>query len=920
MRAIDQLHRSGQSIWYDNIQRSMLRDGRMARLIADGDIRGVTSNPAIFQNAIARSKDYDAALVPMAWAGWTAEQIFNRLAVEDIRAAADLFADLYRESAGGDGYVSLEVSPLLAHDTAATLAEARRLWKLVDRPNLMVKIPATLEGLPAIRESIAEGININVTLIFSLARYAAVMEAYLTGLEKRAAAGLPLGQVASVASFFVSRVDSKIDPRLAEMARAGGGLAEEAARLQGKAAIANAKLAYAAFQDAFGDARFQALKSRGARVQRPLWASTSTKNAAYRDVIYVEELIGPDTVNTMPPQTLDAFRDHGEFRLSITTGVNEARDQLAGLEKLGISMEEVTAELEKEGVKSFGDAFAALMKTLDDRRLETLAELGSLDGAVWARIVEWERISFPARFHAHDAVLWTNDPAGQKEIRQRMNWIEAPRVTRELLPQLNQLAAEVRADGITHAVLLGMGGSSLAPEVIRLICGIGPGGLDLLILDSTDPAQVQAALDWSALNKTLYIVASKSGGTAEVSAFQDTFWDLAQKQLGEESKKHFIAVTDPGTKLDKQSRARGFRAVINADADVGGRNSALTAFGMTPAALLGLDVEKLLARAEGMMDECAEDVPVGRNPGFVLGAVLGEAALAGKDKVTFIADDLWAPLGPWLEQLIAESSGKLGKGILPVESEPPSEEYGQDRIFVYLRASGNHDVFAARLRSAGHPVLTIQANEAYDLSAEFYRWEIATAAACAVLGVNSFDQPDVQDAKDRTVKKITEFNTKGKFDEGSPLWQAAGVSVYGNAFPGLERGMDLALLLDRFLAQAGAGDYVAINAYVPRSAETNAILQALRSRIQKKTGVATTLGFGPRFLHSTGQLHKGGPDSGLFLQITADAPMDVEIPGQGISFATLERGQALGDFEALQARGRRVIRLHLSGLPLEQIP
>jgi transaldolase / glucose-6-phosphate isomerase len=919
MRPIDQLHLYGQSIWYDNIQRSMLENGRMANLISDRDIRGVTSNPAIFNNAIARSNDYDAALVPMSWAGWTAEQIFNQLALEDIRAAADLFADLYHDTQGGDGYVSLEVSPILAHDTDGTLAEARRLWKVVDRPNLMVKIPATLEGLPAIREAIADGININVTLIFSLERYAAVMEAYLTGLEKRSAAGMPLGHVASVASFFVSRVDTKIDAKLQELSRGEGKTGEEAAELFGKAAIANAKLAYAAFQEVFQTKRFEVLKEKGAHVQRPLWASTSTKNPNYRDVIYVEELIGADTVNTMPPPTLDAFRDHGRARLSIIEDLDGAREQLLRLEALGISMAQVTHELEVEGVQAFADAYRALMKTIDERRTAAAAELGSLQTAVSLRVAEMERSGFARRFFEHDARLWTQDPGGQEEIRMRMGWIEAPVISRALLPQLEDFVKEVHAEGLTHAVLLGMGGSSLAPEVTRLVSGVGEGGLDLLILDSTDPGQVAATLAWSPLEKTLYIVSSKSGETAEVNAFFEYFWAEAEKRLGVKGKLHFIAVADPGTKLDKQARELKFHAVFNADSNVGGRNSALTAFGLVPAALMGVDPNQFLGRAEWMARQCAVTIPAGRNPGFVLGAVLGEGARSGRDKVTFVADSLWSPLGAWLEQLIAESSGKEGMGILPVENEPAADTYANDRLFVYLRSSGEKDALAATMRSSGHPVLTIQASDPGDLSAEFYRWMVATAVACAVLGVNSFNQPDVQDAKDRTVRKMNEFTAAGKFDEGLPIWESSGASVFGTSFPGLKPGMNLKDLIENFLSAAKEGDYVAINAYVPRNPVNIAKLQSLRERVISLTGLATTLGFGPRFLHSTGQLHKGGPNTGLFLQITSEPEVDLDIPNQGISFATLERGQALGDLEALQARGRRVIRVHLKGTALEDL-
>jgi transaldolase len=343
-------------------------------MIERGEIRGVTSNPTIFMNAIVKSNDYDAGLVPLAKAGKNAEEIFWQLAIEDIQQAADLFRPLYEESNGGDGYVSLEVDPYLAHDTAGTIAAAKQLWQRVARPNLLIKIPSTVAGLPAITAAIAEGINVNVTLIFALDRYLTVMDAYLTGLEQRVAAGLPVDRIASVASFFVSRVDTKVDGRLMEMVDRGGAHADQAASLLGKAAIANARMAYAQYKKVFGSPRFQALKAKGARVQRPLWASTSTKNPAYRDVIYVEELIGPDTVNTMPPHTLVAFLDHGQVRPgSLEEGVAEAEQTLAALQALEISMCTSTCELESEGVKSFADAFTALLDAVEASRLRTVS-------------------------------------------------------------------------------------------------------------------------------------------------------------------------------------------------------------------------------------------------------------------------------------------------------------------------------------------------------------------------------------------------------------------------------------------------------------------------------------------------------------------------------------------------------------------
>ena len=493
-----------------------------------------------------------------------------------------------------------------------------------------------------------------------------------------------------------------------------------------------------------------------------------------------------------------------------------------------------------------------------------------------------------------------------------MGWLDLPHSSRTAVKEINDFVRSVRSDGLTHALLLGMGGSSLAPEVLSLVFSPpvqGEGGLKFSILDSTDPAQVMEIASRFPPSQTLYIVSSKSGGTAEVNALFNYFWE----QTGGDGR-HFIAITDPGTSLDALANARGFRKTFLADPTVGGRFSALSAFGLVPAALLGLDMEHMLLRASWMMRQCAADVSGARNPGLVLGALLGQAAVDGRDKLTFLADEAVAPLGAWLEQLIDELSGKQGKGILVVDGEPLAapESYRSDRLFVYLRHIGSLDAQVEKLQQAGHPVLVFGLTDIYDLGVEFYRWEVAAAFACAVLGINAFDQPDVQDSKTRTVNKINAYAQSGKLDEGQPIWEKSGMCAFSTMQPA---GSSLQESLQVFLAAAGKGagrSYVAINAYLPRNAANAATLTGLRRAIQQQTGCATTLGFGPRFLHSTGQLHKGGPDSGMFLQITSDPATDLEIPGQKLSFGVLERCQALGDYEALAARKRSILRLHLS--------
>lgn len=922
MGSIQQLHELGQSLWYDNIQRRQLENGEIAGLIERDEIRGMTSNPSIFNNAIARSTDYDSALKAMAWSGWSAEEIFYQLAVEDIQMAADLFAPLYEKTGGADGYVSLEVSPYLANDTEGTISEAKRLWERVNRPNLMVKIPATKAGIPAIRQATAAGINVNVTLIFSLTRYMEVMEAYLSGLEERVERGEPIDRIASVASFFVSRVDTKVDQALNALIQKEGEEAERAAKLLGRAAIANARLAYLQFKEVFSGERFRRLAEHGGRLQRPLWASTSTKNPAYRDVIYVEELIGKDTVNTVPPQTLDAFRDHGKAAVTLGDSREEDQKLFEQLSELSIPIDRVTEELEVEGVKAFADAFTALLNTIENRRQAALKELGSLKDGVQQRIAKLIERDAVRRMHAADPTLWTDDESQHAEIRKRLGWLNLPQRSRELLPEIEQLRRDCAQAGYTHALLLGMGGSSLAPEVYREIFGLaerdGIPPLDLAILDSTDPAQVLEAADRAPVEKTLFIVASKSGTTSEVQAFLDTFWARAQS-LGRRAGEHFIAITDPGTPLEQTARQNGFRKVFLSDPNTGGRYSALTAFGLVPAGLIGMDVERLLDHAQRMADQCTPEVTAGRNPGLVLGAIVGEAALKGRDKLTLLTDPQVCPFGSWLEQLVAESSGKDGRGIVPVDLEPYSQHYSDDRLFVYFQSDGSRRELADALIEKGHPVLILPVEDPYALGGAFYQWEVATAIACAILGVNGFNQPDVQDNKNRTNQKIASFRRDGRLDEGQVIWEGHGGSVYGQAFPGLAEAVTVKEVIDRFIRQAKEGDYIAINAYVPRSPETLEQLQALRAHIQAVTGRATTLGFGPRFLHSTGQLHKGGPNNGLFLQITQDAEQDISIPGQEISFGVLQRAQAIGDLEALLARGRRAIRVHLVGVGLSDL-
>ncbi|NOZ27007.1 MAG: bifunctional transaldolase/phosoglucose isomerase [Chloroflexi bacterium] len=915
------LRELGQSVWYDNIQRGLITSGELKRLIEEDGILGVTSNPTIFQRAIADSADYDEALKELALAGRSTLEIYEALAIEDIRMAADLLRPVYQQTDGRDGYVSLEVSPDLAHDTERTVTEARRLFAAIDRPNVMIKVPATPAGIPAIEQLIADGININVTLIFSLDAYEQAANAYIAGLERRAEAGLPLDAVASVASVFVSRVDTAVDGWLNERLQKTSDPDERAQieALLGKAAIANAKIIYRHFQKLFGADRFQALRERGARVQRPLWASTSTKNPQYRDVMYVEELIGPDTVNTMPPATIQAFKDHGVVRLTVTEGVDEAEEILAALGRLGVDLDAVMQRLLDDGVRAFADSYHALLECVEARRQAFLvqrdcswhAALGALEPTVQARLEGMARTGVVARIWAKDASLWKDDPKHQEVIRNRLGWLDIAERMQGHVDELRALAQEVWSEGFRHVVLLGMGGSSLCVEVFRQVYGPQPEAPRLWVLDTTHPDVIRKLEEQIDLAHTLFIVASKSGTTTEARSFEAHFFERVKEVRGEEAGRQFIAITDPGTPLMVAARDLGFRRVILNPPDIGGRYSGLSYFGQAPAALAGIDIARVLDQAGAMTRACKPCVPVRENPGAWLGAIMGEAALSGRDKLTILVPPQLASFGLWAEQLLAESTGKEGKGIVPIAGEEvgPPEVYGDDRLFVYLSLAGTSDLDArvAALEAAGHPVVRLRMPDISWIGAEFYRWEMATAVAGAILGINPFDEPNVAESKKNTRDALDRYIAEGRLPEEEPALAADGVALYGEGI----QGDSWEEALRAHLRQAQPGEYVAFMAYLDSTGPYEEVLQAIRLRVRDALRVATTLGYGPRFLHSTGQLHKGGPNSGVFVQITDDPAEDFRIPGQPYTFGTLIAAQALGDLQSLQAHGRRVIRLHL---------
>jgi len=918
----------GQSVWLDYIRRSLIEGGELKRLVDEDSLGGVTSNPAIFEKAIDGSNDYAAAIEAISKdAALSPKEVYEQLAVEDIQKAADVLRVVYDRQKAKDGYLSLEVSPELAKDTEGTLAEARHLWAAVDRPNVMIKVPATPEGLPAIRQLISEGINVNVTLLFAREAYEAVAWAYIEGLEARAKKGEPLVHVASVASFFVSRIDSLID-RWIEEKLVTAQPADKALlqALLGKVAIANAKLAYQSFKKIFSGPRWDALVAQGAMVQRVLWASTGTKNPAYSDVLYVEELIGPDTVNTIPPETLAAFRDHGRPRPTIESDLEGARATLANLEKAGISLKKAADELLEDGLKKFVEPFVKLLKAVERRcreankariNAQSYTLPGALDADVKKKLQEWDTQGGTRRLFAGDASLWTGG-----DEASWLGWLGLVEAELDDLTSLRKLQEEVKREGFTHALLLGMGGSSLCPEVLRETFGKIPGHPELHVLDSTDPAQVLAAEKKVDLAKTLFIVASKSGSTLEPNIFKAYFFDRVKQAVGvSRAGSRFIAITDPASSLEKEAKAEGFRHVFAGMKTVGGRYSALSNFGLVPAAVMGLDVEKLLDEAERMEQACAPGVPAAENPGLVLGTIVGTLAQKGIDKLTLVASPSIYDLGAWLEQLIAESTGKDDKGVIPVDREEvgPPTVYGADRLFCYLRLESAPDATqeaaVKALEAAGMPVVRISVASPHDLGEEFFRWEIATAIAGSILGINPFNQPDVEASKVATKALTAEYEKTGRLPAEEPIYDGEGVKLFAdtaNAQALLEEGgPSLMGLLRAHLRRLAPRDYFAVLAYLPMTKEHEERIQSFRHAVRDQKRVATCLGFGPRFLHSTGQGYKGGPNTGVFLQITCDDAKDLGVPGQKYTFGVVKAAQARGDFQVLSERKRRALRVHL---------
>lgn len=900
-----ELFQAGQSPWLDFISRDMIQSGEMKKLAQQQGVLGVTSNPSIFEKAIGQGNAYDADIKKLIKKGASTFEIYDNLTICDIQATCDFFLPIFKKTQGEHGFVSLEVSPDLAYDKETTVAEAKRLWKTVNRPNVMIKIPATPEGVQAVREVIGSGISVNVTLMFSMKHYQDVASAFVDGLADCHKKGGDLSRVFSVASVFVSRIDTLIDKKLEALVANNPGLAE----LKGKAAVANSKLVYQEFKRIFASDKFRKLQTEGAHAQKVLWASTSVKNPAYFDLMYVEPLVGPDTVNTMPTNILEAVLDHATIRPNtIEEGVDEARSVVSKLKEFGFDLYTIGEQLQADGVKLFVDSFDVLMRTLEIKReqfvspkvaatAQSLSISPVMSQKLAAGCASLEKQDFLNRFLNWDARLWKDDPAHQASIKNRLGWLKAPDWITGKLYEIDRFAEQVKQAGFKDIVLLGMGGSSLAPEVMGFICSRPKNSPRFFVLDTTDPASILDVKKKIKLKSALFIVASKSGGTIETMSQFQFFYDQLLKVYGKKGAtkagSHFIAITDPGSSLEKLAQEKGFRKTFINPANIGGRFSVLSFFGMVPAALLGINVRALLQTARQFSQNLVSQNRLIQSPGVALGVLLAEFAKQGDDKVTFLAPKQLASLGTWLEQLIAESTGKEGKGIVFIEGKEPSarvSDYGKGRVFVALTLKGKKDAALAKgiqsLKKAGYPVISIEWPSVNSIGEEFFKWEVVTAVAGIQMGINPFDEPNVKESKDNTAILLGELKKKGKFENPK-------------TYTPVKNGVDFGALFSK----RKPGAYLALLAYVERNDKMTEVFNRIRKQIREAYQIPVLMGFGPRYLHSIGQLYKGGTPNGLFMTFFKQEKQDVKVPGAFYTFGQLKKAQALGDIQALESKG-----------------
>ena len=906
MDPIQSVHSLGQSLWLDIIRRDSLDSGELADRVAAGELRGATSNLTILESAILSSDSYSVDLRRLAQAGWTAEKIFNQLAVDDIRAAADAFLPLFEQTNGGDGFVSIDVNPEFADDTNRTIEEARRLWDAVNRPNAMIKIPATLAGLPAIESSIRAGINVNATLIFSLGRYIEVMEAYMIGLEGRLEAGGSLDYVTSVASFFVSPIDIALDEQLREVFQRGEAEGERASSLLGKVAIANSKLAYAQFVATFQGERFQKLATRGARVQRPLWASTSMKNPEYPDTYYVDNLIGPDTVNALSEASLKAFKDHGTPELTLPENISTARSQLQALDDLGISLDAAAEQLEVQGVSESAISYRSILGTIEEKAGAFQKEIAALEPKMRETLAEVELDDVGKRLWQQDVTLWVERDREKARVRRWLGWLSEPARASTETAELTRFA-EALDPAITTFVLIGSGGGTITAEMLARILA-PPNGIDLHTISTANPDDIRTIKRKIAPEATFYLLVDSSSGDGIEEHLLSTFWEQALRKLEEQTGDHFVVITKDGSKLHHWAVEKGIQKIIEADKQDDFWLSPFNWTSLLPAAQAGADIQSFVQGGVGMTRACGPLVDVAQNPGLFLSSVLAAAFRSGRDKVTLFADPPLEPILKWIEGLLAAGRGKEESGFIPIWDEPPGSGnvYGDDRLFVYLRSSGALDRRLAGWIRADIPVLVLETSTNPEAIGEMLvQWQIGAAIAQHLLSVNPTDL----DARHRTRAELQHIlhrlERKGALPQADPLWQGDGVQLRAASRDLQFTGSGLSEVVDFILSESQEAGGLGLRLYTPMSITLQGKVKRLRHTLRDQLGLFSLASPAGCDLCSD----RGLKDM-VYLILMVKPRKDEAIPGKNYTFGQLFEGQALSDLAAMKGYGSPVLYLY----------
>ncbi|MCX7641582.1 MAG: bifunctional transaldolase/phosoglucose isomerase [Elusimicrobiales bacterium] len=904
----------GQSIWLDSISRDMILNKTLANMIEKYDIVGLTSNPTIFENAILNSNSYDDSIQIAAKRFTKTQDIAYSLMIEDIQRTCDLLKNVYEKTNATDGFVSIEIPPTI-DDINSIIECSIKIWEMINRENLMIKIPATKNGIIAGEELLKKGINVNMTLIFSPQIYSKVADAYLSAIKWRIENNIS-GNIFSVASFFVSRIDTEVTNIFSNIINSITDIEKinEINMLKGKAAVTVSLIVYEIYLKKFYSDDFKKYKELGIKPQKLLWASTSTKEPLMKDSYYLDELCLPYTINTAPQQTIYAFFEHGSINdEKIETRISQAHNIYEKIESFGVNWEKVYEKLLMEGIKKFISSYNNILKAIENKIKNISSQKITMqiyNAPIKDLITKIEKENFIKRLFLKDVTLWKKDIQDIKTIKNSLGWLEIPNKIKEKLIEIESFRDEIIKEGFRDVVLLGMGGSSLASEVIVNVFGQNK-KIKFYVLDSTNPDWINRIIKNIKLEKTIFIVSSKSGTTLETISHLKYIFNLLKNKVKKPGKS-FVAITDKNTPLEQIATKYKFRKIFINPSDIGGRFSVFSYFGLVPASFTQANLSKLITNAQNAMSELNKD----NSPGIVLGAFLGLSYLNGKDKLTLIVPKKLQRFGLWVEQLIAESTGKEGKGILPIidyEIYEPSS-YSNDRCFVVITLKNfpENEEKINQIIKSGHPLLKIYLDDIYDIAKEFYRWEIATALCGHIMKINPFDQPDVQFTKEFTQKIL-----KSEKIKLIPQINTSKINIYTANIKNIKE----KYILWDIINNTNDNGYIAFCAYIDENTKNTMLLEKIKRLIIEKTSIPTITVYGPRYLHSIGQLFKGGKNSGTFIILTSKPKKDIKILGEDLSFKKICISQAQGDFLAMMKKGRKCIMIHekKEGAFLQQI-